>query len=84
MIATSLLEKLHQAKYVYINETFREIYVWHGTSAIKIYNYLGNEVAMFSVIKYNEDREYKKYEEINLRDVVLSIDDIVHSSYKNE
>ena len=82
MLPANLLQVLHQARYVYINDPYKEIYIWYGTNNIKIFNYIGKEIGTSNIIKYNENREYKKYESINIRDVTLSIDDIVHSSYK--
>lgn len=83
MIPASFLSIIHQARYVYVNEPFNEIYVWNGDNVIKIYNYVGKEVGTSDIINYEQNREYKKYEEINIRDVTLSIDDIVYSSYHN-
>ena len=77
MISNKLLSVLHQSRYVYYNEHVKELYVWYGTNIIKIFNLLGEDMGQFSIINYTENREYKKYEAINIRDVTISIDDIV-------
>lgn len=82
MICNKLLNAIHQARYLYINEDAKEIYAWHGTNEINIYNYLGDDIGKFSIINYSKDDVYKKYESINIRDVTLSIDDIVYSTYR--
>lgn len=82
MISSKLLEVLHQSRYTYINDEVKEVYVWHGTNEIMIYNYLGENLGKFNIVNYLEDRVYKKYEPINNRDVTISIDDIVHSTFK--
>ena len=84
MISNKLLTALHQARYTYYNENVKELYIWHGANVIKIYNFLGDEVGQFNIVNYSENREYKKYETINIRDVTLSIDDIVSHTYKHE
>ena len=84
MIPSKLLDKIHQTRYVYIDKTRREVYAWYGANIIHVYNYIGEEVYTCDIIKYSEDREYKQYEQINLRDVTVSIDNIVHSNYVNE
>lgn len=83
MIPEKLLRVLHQARFVYVNESFREIYIWYGTNFIKIFNYVGKEIGTSNIINYGENREYKQFEQINIRDVTLSIDDIVHSNFKS-
>ncbi len=83
MIPANFLSSVHQARYVYVNETLNEIYVWHGENTIKIYNYLGKEIGKSDIINYQENRVYKEHEPINIRDVSISIDDIVYSSYRN-
>lgn len=82
MICNKLLTAIHQARYLYVNEDAKEIYVWYGTNEINIYNYLGEDIGKFNIINYAKDDIYKKYESINIRDVTLSIDDIVYSTYR--
>lgn len=84
MIPSKLLDRMHQSRYLYIDKNHREIYAWYGANIIHVYNYIGEEICMCNIIKYNEDREYKQYEQINLRDVTVSIDDIIRSHYVNE
>jgi hypothetical protein len=83
MIPVSFLNVLHQAQYVYVNDNLNELYVWYGDNVIKIFNFLGKEIGKSNIINYQENKIYKEYEPINIRDVSLSIDDIVYSSYKN-
>lgn len=80
MIPSTLLNILHQARYVYINFDLNEFYIWHGESVIKIYNYVGKEIGQSDIINYQENRSYKRHETINIRDIALSIDDIVFTS----
>lgn len=82
MISNKLLNALHQSRYVYHNEHIKEIYIWHGTNTIKIFNHVGDELGQFNIINYSENREYKKFETINIRDVTMSIDDIVVHTYR--
>lgn len=82
MISNKLLTVLHQSRYTYHNEHIKELYIWHGTNVIKIFNYVGDEVGQFNIINYSENREYKKFETINIRDITKSIDDIVVHSYR--
>ena len=84
MIPSKLLEHIHQSRYVYIDKNRKEVYVWYGSNVINIYNYIGDEVSTCNIIKYTDNREYRKYEQINLRDVTISIDDIVHANYNDE
>jgi hypothetical protein len=49
---------------------------------IKIHNCLGEQVGEFNIVNYAENRVYKKFETINIRDVTTSIDDIVTNTYK--
>lgn len=80
MIPTSLLNVLHQARYVYVNYDLKEFYIWHGENVIKIYNFIGKEIGQSDIINYEENKPYKKHETINIRDITLSIDDIVYTS----
>lgn len=84
MIPSKLLDRIHQSRYVYIDKDHREVYAWYGGNIIRIHNYIGDEICTCNIIKYNEDRNYNLYEEINIRDVTLTIDDLVRSNYVNE
>lgn len=80
MIPANFLNVIHQARYLYVNDNLKEVYVWNGDNVIKIYNYIGKEIGQSDIINYLENKIYKKYETINIRDVTLSIDDIVYTS----
>lgn len=80
MLPANLLDAIHQTRYLYVNKDLSEIYVWNGDNVIRIYNYVGKEIGQSTIVNYNENKVYKKYENINIRDVTLSIDDIVFTS----
>lgn len=82
MISNNLLTALHQSRYTYYNSHVQEFYIWHGMNIIKIHNCLGEQLGEFNIINYAENRVYKKFETINIRDVTISIDDIVTNTYK--
>jgi hypothetical protein len=76
-----LLKKLHLARYVYLNEQFNEIYVWFGGHSIKIFEFTGEEVGEATIINEQTKTEYKLSDEINFRDVTISIDSIVRELF---
>ena len=80
-IPADLLNRLHQSKYTYVHQPSGEIYVWHGDHRIKILNFLGEEIGTSTIVNYSKECDYKQYDVINTRDVTLSIDDIVHTTY---
>lgn len=79
-----LIRKLHLANYVYLNEDYDEIYAWFNGPAIKIFDYLGEEIGHTTIINEETKSEYNIDDNINFRDVTTSIDSIVRQTYADE
>jgi len=76
-----LLEKLHLSKLVYFNKDFNEVYSWFGGHEIKIFNYIGEEIGHSTIINNKTKADYQLTDNIEEKDVQLSIDAIVRSLY---